>query len=98
MLGGWLGLTVGRRSDILFGVDGGIAGIVSGAVLGSLLFRHPRLGVVIHAASAALGVIMPAFEWWSKGTILDMLAVGAALGSSALYFVLVHFLPARCNT
>jgi peptidoglycan/LPS O-acetylase OafA/YrhL len=59
LLGGGIGLALGRQADVLFNIDAGIVGLLVGAVVGSLLPFTRSAHPVIRLLAAGVGVALP---------------------------------------
>lgn len=93
IIGGSVGLLVGRQADIIFDVDAGIVGMIAGAVLGSLLPLSPALNPGLRVIPAGLGVLLPALVVIGSARVAPEVLWGmtaVAMLCSGLLSVIIH--------
>jgi hypothetical protein len=96
ILGGGIGLIVGRQADTIFNVDAGIIGMVTGATISSLLPLSSPLNPILRFAAAGLGVALPMLVFVGSSRVAPEVFWGMivlAMCCSGLISLLTRLLP-----
>jgi hypothetical protein len=96
LLGGSIGLLVGRQADLFFSIDAGIVGLLVGAVVGSLLPFTRSAHLLLRLPAAGAGVVLPALVMVGSARVAPEVVwsmIGLAMVCSAIISALIRLIP-----